>query len=692
MFSFPLFSASKSQARSGSASSGSSADGTQRVWEVDPLNKSEDPVLRALGLLVSYYAHQRTTTLHFEPWLKHGCAIFVQEGSEVQETVGVLLTANHCLLKPLIKDICGLGDYCAGGSGALFVRGHKFSLIANTLPSPWGERLLLDARHDGDVLSDPASVFPWIADYEHFVAREAANDMLERFSTMSEEQGEPFRQWLTRKLRPPSRATERRVEILVDSFEREKDFARRLLYSSLLGATREGFTQARLVASDDIIDDFGQCWIDQGDTSWSAPVSWSVGHAAVRLRQVIAESESRYPAEVEVDDGAAGIAFSVDGHPLDATLKQKRVQDVSWGRLPSDVVENISPTATVFDITIHDDSPDPPHWERNRRLTEERKSAEGEDPPSEVEKSILVWSTNECVEVQPPSRNWCGWLRGRIGGMGRAQAGDMTLEDAQEVASLLKAKHYQKAMAQALPFKSGGPEVAIGIVPPCILGLLEMLLGRYSEARASICDYQGHAGEDLFSTLLLAECCERLGDTEATQDAIRRASELSSKSVSRLVENGELLEEHSFLKQAALLYELSLKQDAIEIHSKLALENERKYKPCSHDAVPRRLAWRYAQIAAEHAVAADEIDTYLMPTLYGSTLEKKTREHGGLYWQDIEQPDGRRIRQYFPNYLNRFADNFRADPTAVRKLGPVLKQMGRADEAAVFLFEALLGL
>ena len=158
------------------------------------------------------------------------------------------------------------------------------------------------------------------------------------------------------------------------------------------------------------------------------------------------------------------------------------------------------------------------------------------------------------------------------------------------------------------------------------------------------------------------------------------------------MENGELLEEHSFLKQAALLYELSLKQDAIEIHSKLALENERKYKPCSHDAVPRRLAWRYAQIAAEHAVAADEIDTYLMPTLYGSTLEKKTREHGGLYWQDIEQPDGRRIRQYFPNYLNRFADNFRADPTAVRKLGPLLKQMGRADEAAVFLFEALLGL
>jgi len=79
-----------------------------------------------------------------------------------------------------------------------------------------------------------------------------------------------------------------------------------------------------------------------------------------------------------------------------------------------------------------------------------------------------------------------------------------------------------------------------------------------------------------------------------------------------------------------------------------------------------------------------------MPTGYSFTHEEQTGEHGGLYWEDTEQPDGTRVRRYFPNYLNRFAKKFcfSPDPTAIRNLGPLLKQLGRSEEAAVFLFES----
>jgi hypothetical protein len=407
----------------------------------------------------------------------------------------------------------------------------------------------------------------------------------------------------------------------------------------------------------------------------------------------VAELVRRYPAKAYATHIAVGIALDVCGHPLDVTITERRLANVPVNELPSDLHagglnDDILPDKTVFTVTIHDDSPEPPHRERNRRLSMEQAARGEEDPPSSGYGPSIFCDTGDW----PPRRNWNGWLRSRLGTMGRSQAGNMALEDARELALLLKAKQYEKALARAIPFKSGGPEAAMGIVPSCLVGLLELLLGRTREARASICDYQMHAGEDLVATLLLAECCKRLGDTGGEQQAMLRALELSSKPVARLVANGELLEDHGFMKQAEFLYELSLEKEATEKYDQMAQENERKYRSCERRAHQRRLAWRYAQIAADHAVAADGIDTYLMPTEYGFAHEEKTREHGGLYWQDVEQPDGRRIRQYFPNYLNRFADNFRADPTAVRKLGPLLKQMGRADEAAVFLFEALLGL
>jgi hypothetical protein len=689
MFSFPFVSTSKSKAHTGGTDSDSSVHKTQRVWEVDPLDKTEDPVLQALGLLVSYYAYQRPATLHFEPWLKHGCAIFVQEGSELQETVGFSRLVAPAL-KPLIKDICGLDGIVVRGSGALYVRGHKFSLLAEPLPSPWGERLVLDARHEGDMLSDPISVFPWIADYMHFVVRQVIDvtDQLivsGRYPTRIEERVGAVRKWLTgvasQRTTP---AIARRIEILGNVRNFETDVVRLLIRDKLRDATEVGAAQVHLVVSNKEIRFYQQC--RGGSVGLMPDGLWNVRRGAARLRGVIADWGSRYPAEVAVEDSAVGIAFAVGGHPVDVIIKETQVQGSARDEVSSNIKDDATRADIMFTITIHDDSPEPPHREVYRRLAEESRARGEEEPPSELYSDFMSF---ECYDgATPPRRSWHGWFCRRLGGTGRAQAGDMTLEDAQEVASFLKAKHYEKALARALPFKSEGPEVAMGIVPPCVVGLLGMLLGRYREARASICDYQMRVGEDLVSTLLLAECCERLGDTGASEKAMRRALELSLKPVSRLVANGELLEDHGLLEQAVFLYKVTLSQEAIARHGELALENERKYSPCGRDAHPRRLAWPYAQLAADHAVAEEGVDTYLMPTKYGCAHEKKTREHGGLYWQDIEQSDGRRIRQYFPNYLNRFASKFQPDSTAVEKLGPLLNQLGRSEEADVFLFEA----
>ena len=705
MFSFPLFSASKSQARSGSARSGSSAEGTNRVWEVD-LRRSEGipkecPVLRWLGSEIAGRAYQHEATFFFEPWVKYGGQVFVQDKEGLDE-VFPLPETLFLDVRRLVLRICGI---CArgetpslSGQGRLVVSGQPFALTAVRVPSPWGERLLLSAKHTGDPISDPVSLFPWITlfGFPRLVFSDTEIDFSQpaiwdgryvSFVARLRERAGDFSRWMDRKLRRlPQPSPAQRLELLNSNCFDERNAFLFFLCRELRTHTSHGTSHTHLLADNKVAQFYYETVVESADgraKAWRPNDGYysSLARSARQIRQALADLAWRYPTDVVRSDGAVGIACEVGGHPLDVTVTESRADAVPWCEQPVEF-------ETVFSITIHEASPDPPHWERNRRLREEQRASGEEDPPSSEYGSMFFYGPGD----HPPRRSLYGWIRSRVGGMGRAQAGDMTREDAREVASLLKARHYEKALSQALPFKSGGPEVEMDIVPPCLVGLLELLLGRYEEARASIGDYQMHAGEDLVSILLLAECCKRLGDTGGEQEAMRRALELSSKPVARLVANGELLEDHGFMKQAEFLYELSLEKEATEKYDRMAQENERKYRSCERRAHQRRLAWRYAQLLAEHAVAADGIDTYLMPTEYGFAHEKKTREHGGLYWQDIEQPDGRRIRQYFPNYLNRFADNFRADPTAVRKLGPVLKQMGRADEAAVFLFEALLGL
>lgn len=698
MFSFPLFSASKRQARSGSASSGSSVDGTQRVWEVDPLHEQEDPVLRTLGYFVSTYAHGQPATLYFEPWLKHDCLVFVGEGDNAQEAAYPpdLLRVR---MQRRIKEVCHCDDNLTGstqeGTGRLLVRGHAFSLKAKTVSSAWGPRLVVRTQREGDALPDPVSAFPWITDFgcpmflcrTEIDFREACDPIL----TTLEERLEEWRQWVSGMLgQRPAPTHPARIDLLGSAWLEESHPVRKGLYGLLRYATRCGATHICLLAGDQYTHAYTRVHGSHGSgADWSEGIG--IPRGAAHLRRTVADLARRYPAKAHATDNAVGIAFDVCGHPLDVTITERRIANVPVNELPSDLHagglgDDILPDTTVFTVTIHDDSPEPPHWERNRRLSMEQAARGEEEPPSSSYGPSIFCDTGDC----PPSRNWSGWLRSRLGTMGRSQAGNMTLEDARELALLLKAKLYEKALARAIPFNSGGPEAAMGIVPSCLVGLLELLLSRTREARASICDHLMHAGEDLVAMLVLAECCERLGDTGGEQEAMRRALELSSKAVSNLMATSELLEEHGLLKQAAFLYELKLKEDAVYTHSELALENERKYRPCQRLAHRRRLAWRYAQVAAQHFSSQDGLDSFVMPTEHGFAHEEKTREHGGMYWQDVEQPDGRGVRQYFPNYLNRFADRFRPDDKGIKSLSSILSDLGRSEDAKVFLFEAQL--
>jgi hypothetical protein len=691
MFSFPPFSTSTSQGRGGSAPSGLSADGMQRAWEVDPLNTQEAPALRGLAIVLAMCAGKKTATLYFEPWLKHACSVFLQECDETYEVVPFPYQIASTL-QPLISEICQIEGNTEAtlreGRGNLVVRGHTFALIAKTEPSPWGQRLLLSATREGDALPDSSSAFQEISGCgldlcDTIIDLAEVPPSTNHLASVRSRVQECVQLAKRLVMRQPSPPQSRRIELLRGDRHDEECDAYDLIYRELREATGRGTPRIRLLEGYEYIEVYQQG--GQYETGWSNNGRRCISRGDTQLGRVIADLGLRYPADVTAEHGAIGIAIAVGGHHLDVTIKETRAQDVSWDGLPLDLAENIPPYAIVFNITIHDDSPEPPHWQRNRKRAEEQQSL-GEEPPSELSCSVIV--AEQWSELLLPHRSWLGWLRRRLGVMGRAQAGVMTLEDAREVASLVRAKSYEKALARALPFKSSGPEIAMSSGPFCVFGFLELLLGRYREARASIWHYQTHAGEDILSTLLLAECCERLGDTGASQEATRRALEISPESVGALVADGSLLESHGLAKHAALLYELALKLQAIEIHGELALENERRYRPCSQDAHVGLIAWRYAQLAADHMVTEEGIDTYLMPTEYGCALERKTHEHGGLYWHDIEEQEGRRVRRYLPNYVNRFAVQYNPCWTAVTKLGPLLRQLGRSEEAAVFLSEA----
>ena len=385
----------------------------RRVWHVDPLNKRQDPVLRELGLIVSNYAYQKPATLHFEPWLKHMCSVYLQEGDEthavassggryypvtddLREDVEIReVWSDPCLLQsafqPLIREICGIGLEVDGvareGSGALSVRGHKFSLIANISPSPWGEHVAVHVNREGDVLPDPFSVFPWIEcgllEWHVFgrlatdevagifsIAQRITTNYLARTKATARQCVQWARRLVLQRAVPP---LPQRVELLGDPRYNDKNTARSILFGRLRDATGIGYRHVRLVVNRDIM-----CYQQGlGDTHWRRAAIPPQSCDAACLSRVIADLGSRYPVEVAAEDGAVGIAFSVGGHPLDVTIKELRVQDVSWGDLTSDIAEGISPTATVLDITIHDDSPDPPALPDSARLDEEWKEALG---------------------------------------------------------------------------------------------------------------------------------------------------------------------------------------------------------------------------------------------------------------------------------------------------------------------------
>jgi tetratricopeptide (TPR) repeat protein len=719
MFSFPLFSASKSQARSGSARSGSSTDGTNRVWEVDPLSTDDAPVLRWLGSEIATHACRQEATLFLEPWLKHDGAVSVQ-GEHGLEEVFPLPSSMFLELRTLVKEICVIDTSAQparrSGTGRLVVCGHTFSLEADVVLSPWGDRLVLRAKPESGPILDPVSAFPWITLFGFpnlrfndgdFDWAKALKKMqwdagwgrtIKHFRDSLHDYGRQCERLLT-SVSAPSVA--RRLELLSSRCFNEQHKVRRFLFDELRTRSGGHGGQFRIVASDTEATFYRPVLViveGEPTTAWRKSFyDSSVARGSSQIRRVIADLAWRYPMPAEGRGQAAGVACAVGGKPLDVTIEETTGDAVAWSTLPPDMndesKESGSPTEAVFVITIHDDSPDPPHWEHNRQQRAEEQ-ARGTDRPSE---STIIFG--ECEAPLPeyqkqllqlPARGWLGWLRRRCRFVDQWRNAEMTHEDAREAVSLMEAKRYEQALAGILHFWHNGNKPLAAAAFTGIAGVLQLKLSRYEEARASLLECLEHIGEDRPLRLLLSECCERLGDDTAARSAMQQALERSGEPISIQLREAGYLDEHGFHRQAAVCYEMALKQQAVELHTAMAEENESRYKSHWRRAHPRRLAWRYAQLAAETVVSQEGIDSFVMPTQHGFAHEKETREHGGLYWQELEQPDGTRVRHYLPNYLDRFAGDFQPPSNVVKSLARILKELGRHEEAEPFFFEAKL--
>lgn len=82
---------------------------------------------------------------------------------------------------------------------------------------------------------------------------------------------------------------------------------------------------------------------------------------------------------------------------------------------------------------------------------------------------------------------------------------------------------------------------------------------------------------------------------------------------------------------------------------------------------------------------------FVFPTPESARAEAASREHGGLYWQDVTDPDGKRSRHFFPNFFNSFREACHRHPLYLPMItvrGLALEAIG-SEEAEAFIREAV---
>lgn len=114
------------------------------------------------------------------------------------------------------------------------------------------------------------------------------------------------------------------------------------------------------------------------------------------------------------------------------------------------------------------------------------------------------------------------------------------------------------------------------------------------------------------------------------------------------------------------------------------MRNDRRNAVLPHAETRNDLWISYAMSGALFIASRENISCVAWPTGESAIEEQRTRRHQGLYWTDVDQESGERMRLYLPNYFATFAHELRRSGAFAHLMGnrsTVLGILGRHDEA-----------
>jgi tetratricopeptide (TPR) repeat protein len=122
------------------------------------------------------------------------------------------------------------------------------------------------------------------------------------------------------------------------------------------------------------------------------------------------------------------------------------------------------------------------------------------------------------------------------------------------------------------------------------------------------------------------------------------------------------------------------------------MRNDRSNKILKHFSIEHENWIKYCIFGATHLCTLTvNIEMMAWPTGDQAMEEERTESHGGLYWVDHYNSEGKMTRLFLPNYFNTFRETLHKDRTyadLIGNRGTILEQIGRHKEANEHFAEA----
>lgn len=122
-----------------------------------------------------------------------------------------------------------------------------------------------------------------------------------------------------------------------------------------------------------------------------------------------------------------------------------------------------------------------------------------------------------------------------------------------------------------------------------------------------------------------------------------------------------------------------------------SMRNDADNAVLPHASTRNDLWISYAMSGALFLASHSNISRLAWPTGESTMEEERARRHQGLYWVNVDEDNGERVRMYLPNYFATFARELRRTGSFAHLMGnrsTVLKTLGHHSEARQHLEEA----